>query len=145
MTRTKHSKVMTIANNLVKQGYSRSMAMVKAWIIIKLKSLRVPVVGTTFGNRQKAIHHLERYPHENIAIELHREYTNKYDSNAVSVVANVKSKGSYVMGYLSKKLAALIAPLLDTGKAVLSTFCKVTGGKVYDMQLNYGLTINISI
>lgn len=27
----KHSKVMTIANSLVKQGYNRSNAMVKAW------------------------------------------------------------------------------------------------------------------
>lgn len=33
------SKVMTIANALVKQGVSRSAAMVRAWITVKLRRM----------------------------------------------------------------------------------------------------------
>ena len=36
MKRAKQSKVCTIANSLVKQGYTRAAAMVKAWILVKL-------------------------------------------------------------------------------------------------------------
>ena len=48
---TQHSKVMTIANNLVKQGYSRAYAMVKAWALVKLSRVTVKVVGVTYGKR----------------------------------------------------------------------------------------------
>ena len=41
------SKVMTIANHLVKQGLTRSMAMLKAWVIVKANALRIKVKGTS--------------------------------------------------------------------------------------------------
>ena len=34
--KTTHSKVMTIANKLVKQGQNRANAMVKAWALVKM-------------------------------------------------------------------------------------------------------------
>ena len=37
------SKVMTIANRLVKQGLTRSIATVKAWIIVRANALRTKV------------------------------------------------------------------------------------------------------
>ena len=48
------SKVMTIANRLVKQGLIRSIATVKAWIIVKANALRTkvkarPTVRTRVG------------------------------------------------------------------------------------------------
>ena len=42
MSKTR-SKVMTIANRLVKQGLTRSLAMIKAWIIVKANALRTKV------------------------------------------------------------------------------------------------------
>jgi len=61
MNRTKNSKVMTIANKLVAQGYNRANAMIKAWVLVKMPLVETKVAGVTFGNRQKAIEHLSRY------------------------------------------------------------------------------------
>ena len=47
----RHSKVMTIANHLVKQGYNRAYAMVKAWALVKLSGVTVKVAGVTYGKR----------------------------------------------------------------------------------------------
>lgn len=46
------SLVCTIANNLVKQGVSRSAAMVRAWITVKLRRIETKTVGVTGGRRQ---------------------------------------------------------------------------------------------
>ena len=53
--KTNHSKVMTIANKLVSQGYNRENAMIKAWVLIKLPLVETKVAGVTFGKRQEAI------------------------------------------------------------------------------------------
>ena len=90
-----HSKVMTIANKLVAQGYSRANAMVKAWVLVKLPLVKTKVAGVTFGRRQEAIEHLSRYSPENIHIVLKRERCNVSDRNAVAVIAMVSGKGSY--------------------------------------------------
>ena len=155
------SKVMTIANNLVKQGMSRSAAMVQAWITVKLRRIETKTAGVTHGNRQKLLARLTRYAPEDITIQLQREKNNPADENAVQVVAavidfgkptcskeinfvfrNQLGKGSAVMGYLNRQLAAAIAPLLDKGKRVVSAFKAITGGA--DYFLNYGLNISIA-
>ena len=50
------SKVMTIANRLVKQGLTRSIATIKAWVIVKANALRTKVKGTS--RRQDALEKL---------------------------------------------------------------------------------------
>ena len=137
------SKVMTIANALVKQGLSRSAAMVQAWITVKLRRIETKTAGVTHGNRQKLLARLARYSAEDITITLNREPKNKADRNAVQVIAAVRGKGSAVMGYLNRQLAAVIAPLLDKGKRVVSAFKAITGGEEY--FLNYGLNISIAV
>lgn len=137
------SKVMTIANHLVKQGMSRSAAMVQAWITVKLRRIDTKTAGVTHGNRQKLLARLSRYSPEDITIKLQHEQDNAADKNAVQVIAAVKGKGSAVMGYLNRQLAAAIAPLLDKGKAVASSFIAITGGSEY--YLNYGLNISIAV
>lgn len=137
------SKVMTIANNLVKQGVSRSAAMVQAWITVKLRRIETKTAGVTHGNRQKLLARLARYSAEDITITLNREPENKADRNAVQVIAAVRGKGSAVMGYLNRQLAAVVAPLLDKGKRVVSAFKAITGGEEY--FLNYGLNISIAV
>lgn len=55
MKRNFRSKVMTIANSLVKKGYSRSAATVKAWVIVKTERFSVRVAGVSFNQRQQVL------------------------------------------------------------------------------------------
>ncbi|MBR1433039.1 MAG: HIRAN domain-containing protein [Ruminiclostridium sp.] len=137
------SKVMTIANSLVKQGISRSAAMIRAWITVELHTIRTKAAGVTFGRRQGLLDRLNKYSPEDITITLQRESGNAYDPNAVQIVAGVKGKGSAVMGYVGRELAKVISPLLDKGKAVKADFAGITGGHEYG--LNYGLNVAISL
>lgn len=137
----KHSKVMTIANKLVAQGYNRPHAMVKAWALAKMPAIATKVVGVTYGNRQKAIERLAMYAPESVTIRLRREQDNEHDRNAVAVLAAAEGKGGYHMGYLPRVLAAFVAPLLDAGKAVRGVYKGVIGG--WDVYANYGLRVEV--
>jgi ADP-ribosylglycohydrolase len=137
------SKVMTIANKLVAQGYNRSNAMRKAWALVKMDAIETKTAGVTFGNRQKAIEHLAQYRPQDIIITLRRERENAHDANAIAVVAAVTGKGSYTMDYVPKALAQFLAPLMDSGKHVNSWFREVRG--MYAPYMNYGLAITIRI
>lgn len=137
------SKVMTIANHLVKQGLSRSAAMVQAWITVKLRHIVTKAAGVTHGNRQMLLHRLAAYSPEQVSIELHRERENRFDSNAIKVVAAVSGKGKAALGYLNRTLAAVIAPLMDKGKRIVSTFRAVTGGE--SLHLTYGLSFELTV
>lgn len=139
----RRSAVMTIANALYKQGMSRGAAMIRAWITVKLRTIHTKAAGVTFGRRQALIERLSRYSSEEITIQLQRESGNAYDRNAVQIIAAVKGKGSAVMGYINRELAAAIAPLLDKGKQVKAAFEAITGGHEYG--LNYGLNVAISL
>ena len=141
MKKTTHSKVMTIANKLVAQGWGRATAMIRAWALVKLPTLETKVAGVTYGNRQKAIEHLAHYAPESITIRLEREQGNEHDRNAVAVWATVEGKGSYCVGYLPRALAAFIAPLMDAGKAVGALFREVRGG--YQPYMNLGMVVEV--
>ena len=143
MKDSRRSLVCIIANALVKQGVSRSAAMVQAWITVKLRRIETKTAGVTHGNRQKLLARLARYSAEDITITLNREPENKADRNAVQVIAAVRGKGSAVMGYLNRQLAEAIAPLLDKGKQVLAAFEAITGGS--EVYLNYGLNVSIAV
>ena len=143
MKRPQHSKVMTIANRLVKQGYNRANAMVKAWVLVKLPNICTKVAGVTYGKRQQAIEHLTHYRPEHIRISLYRDKANAYDRNAIAVIATVKGQGSYTMGYLPKALAAFIAPLMDAGRTITSRLASIRGTN--EPYLNYGLGIEVRI
>jgi hypothetical protein len=141
MKNTVKSKVMTIANRLVSQGYNRPHAMVKAWALVKLPRLETKVAGVTYENRQLALEHLAMYAPEAISIRLERERGNEHDRNAVAVYAAVEGTGNFCVGYLPKTLAALIAPLLDAGKAVAAMFREVRGK--YEPWHNYGMVVEV--
>lgn len=138
-----NSKVMSIANKLVAQGYNRANAMIKAWALVKMPQVITKAAGVTYGKRQKALEHLARYAPEQISIRLERECDNKFDRNAVAVIATVQGKGSYCMGYLPRALAAFVAPLMDAGKAVQGLFRRVRG--LYEPFMNYGLEIEVRV
>ena len=75
------SKVMTIANAFVKQGISRSAAMIRAWITVKLRRMEVKAVGVTRCNRQTLLERLTRYSYDDITVTLRREQNNAHDRN----------------------------------------------------------------
>lgn len=141
--RTLNSKVMSIANKLVAQGYNRANAMIRAWALVKMPQVITKAAGVTYGKRQKALEHLARYAPEQISIRLERERNNEFDYNAVAVIATVQGKGSYCMGYLPRALAAFVTPLMDAGKAVQGLFRRVKG--LYEPFMNYGLEIEVRV
>lgn len=69
------SKVMTIANRLVKQGLTRSTATVKAWIIVKANALRTKVKGTS--RRQSALEKLAGVNPADISVKLEQVFAEK--------------------------------------------------------------------
>ena len=140
VTNKVRARVCRMANNLIKEGHSRKGAFVRAWIMVKLEQVIIRVSGVTQGNRQRALEHLKRYKAEDISIQLVHESNNQFDRNAVQVVATVKNKGSYCMGYLPRGLAMFIAPLLDCGDTVTALYNKVA---VRDISLPYGLEIAV--
>ena len=139
----RHSKVMTIANRLVKQGYNRAHAMVKAWALVKLPNVLTKVAGVTYGKRQTAIEHLTHYRPQDVRISLYRDDHNAADKNAVAVIAAVRGKGAYTIGYLPKAFAAFIAPLMDSGKRIFSCLSSICGGQA--LYLSYGMRIEVRV
>lgn len=141
MKRNSKSRVMTIANKLVGKGYSRSLAMVKAWIIAKAEKLSVRVAGTTFGNRQNILQAIEGKPAQ---IKLKREADNLADSNAISVwVFAEGTRGYYRIGYLPKLVALVLAPILDKGEQLSLDKLTVVGG--HQAGFNFGARLELAV
>ncbi|MCM1269390.1 MAG: HIRAN domain-containing protein [Ruminococcus flavefaciens] len=83
----------------------------------QIQNVDLKVVGVTFTNegtgekRSAIIRELASKYGDNvtgITIELKREQDNKYDANAVMVLADGKQ-----IGYIGKEYAAIIAPMMD--------------------------------
>ena len=128
------------ANKLFKAGYSRSEAMRKAWALARVE-INVKVKGTAANStRQEALEHLTRYNPELVTFRVAAEPTNPADSNAVGVIATVKGKGSFLIGYLPKELAADVSPMLRAGITAMTSGA-VTGG--YEPYMNYGARITL--
>jgi len=85
------------------------------------------VYGTTFNNRQAFLRQLAGYQESEIILTFSREPDNPFDTNAVQIIAHVKNKRSMVVGYLSKAIAAVVAPTLDEGKLPVVLFQGITG------------------
>lgn len=137
-------KVMQIANRLhYKSGLDKSMALAKAWRLIKTHAVSTRVVGTSFDNRQNVLAFLKSYQSEQVSVRLMRDSSNAFDKNAVAVVAVVKDKVSAVIGYLPKAVANVVAVLMDKGLNILSDTLSIVGG--YAGHENYGARIVIRI
>lgn len=133
--------VCNIANNLVKQGYTRSEAMKKAWILAKLPDITVKVKGTAANlTRQTALEHLTHYTPDTVTFRIAADTHNAADNNAVAVIASVIGKGAVVIGYLPRNIAQSISPLLTSGITIY-TYGSVTGG--YNPYMYYGAKISM--
>lgn len=140
MSRTR-SKVMTIANSLVKHGMSRRTAMLKAWIIVKASALRTRIKGTS--RRQSELEKLAGVNSADIKVMLKREPRNRHDSNAIAVYAVLSNHRVFFIGYLPRALACITAPLFDKGCEICPTSFRVTGG--FNPWVNFGAALTLVI
>jgi len=129
------------ANKLVKQGYTRSEAFKFAWRLAKVPDITAKVKGVKFGKRQEALERLTRYNAADVAFKVATDTRNRSDPNAVGVIAQVREKGAYLIGYLPKELASSISPLMKAGIGVKSCGT-VTGG--YHPFMNYGARVTLN-
>ena len=80
----------------------------------EIKNVSLKVVGVTFTNedtgekRSEIIRELMNKDKTNIDVQLVREPSNKYDINAIKVVADNKQ-----IGYIGKEYASILAPMMD--------------------------------
>ena len=135
------SKVMTIANRLVKQGMTRSIATVKAWVIVKANALRTKVKGTS--RRQDTLEKLAGINPAEISVKMKREPHNAYDINAVAVYAALKDNRVFFIGYLPKTVAAVLAPLMDKDTEPNTKAFRVTVG--FNPWVYYGAALDIAV
>ena len=135
------SKVMIMANSLVKHGMSRRTAMLKAWIIAKASALRTKVKGTS--RRQDELEKLAGVNPADILVTLRREPHNSHDSNAIAVYAALTNHRVFFIGYLPKAVASVLAPLFDKGREPQAKAFRVTGG--FNPWVNYGATLAIGV
>jgi hypothetical protein len=127
--------------NILAHNMTRSQAFKTSWEMAKGQDVE-KVNGVQFGHRQVAIAHLTHYSADAISISLIRESGNRYDTNAIAVSAGVSGHGSYKMGYLESRCAALVAPIMDKGiskaglKSIVGGFCE---------GMSYGLRLQVAI
>lgn len=135
------SKVMIMANSLVKHGMSRRTAMLKAWIIAKASALRTKVKGTS--RRQSELEKLAALDPSEISVQLKRERRNSHDSNAIAVYAVSSNRRAFFVGYLPRAVASVLAPLFDKGKEPQAKAFRVTGG--FNPWMSYGAALAIGV
>lgn len=85
------------------------MTLLSQMVEISMIGKRIKLSGTAFNGRNDRI---DRINIDDI-VQLVREPNNKYDVNAIDVRNH---KGS--LGYIPKKLAAILAPMMDAGNLV---------------------------
>lgn len=100
------------------------------------KTIRTKAVGVTKGNRQEVIQFL--YP--DALLDLRREPDNPYDENAIRIYDGDYSDDD--IGYLSRELAAEIAPIMDKNRQLVTAeVIEVTGQDKGTQGVNILITI----
>ena len=137
--------VTTFANQIDRDMDCKDMpfAFKKAWELARAETLTTKIAGVTYGSRQRALNRLGQYKPDEIKIELERDAENTYDKKAIKIQVSVNGGASYHLGYLPKRLAALLAPLIDKGFDLDAKLKTVTGGVAG--RETYGALININL
>ncbi|MDD6490202.1 MAG: HIRAN domain-containing protein [Clostridia bacterium] len=134
------STLCKVANNLRKKGYSLSVAFRLAWRLIKgVANIKVSGVS----KHQRAIEHLRRYDSKDIKVVLQREANNTYDKNAIAVLVSVNNSASYKIGYVPRKIAALLYEIMDNITNINASLQAIVGGYYKDMMS--GIRLNLVI
>lgn len=82
----------------------------------KIKNVSLKVVGVTFNNddgtsRKETIIEMSKGNTDTIDVLLVREPDNKFDPNAIKVIANGKQ-----IGYIGKDYSSILAGFMDAGR-----------------------------
>jgi hypothetical protein len=99
-----------------------------------IEPITTKLAGVTFGDCQDNIKEWGCIDTGTYAVV--REHNNKYDPNAVKV----SLYKMFTMGYLPRHIAAIMAPLMDTGRNFLAEFICRNEYKPFE---NIGLTVRI--
>jgi len=100
------------------------------------QTIHTKAVGVTFEGRQRTIAQMT----VNEAVWLVREPTNPHDRNAIKVVR----QNGQAVGYISRELAAELAPIFDRyGDPVRATVTAVTGREYWDGNLGVNLRFTV--
>lgn len=140
ITKTRKA-VASMANQLVKLGYTLSKAFKIAWRRIK-EGMTVKAQGVTFGNRQNLLQFISGRKPEELTTYLRRDRANTFDKYAVAVVVGIKGIGYAHVGYLPKGISQSVAVVLDNGME-LQADVKVIGG--YGYKETYGALVSITV
>ena len=92
--------------------------------------------GVTFEKRQNVLAYLLKHPEAKIT--LGREPGNKFDANAIKILATTDKRVQ--IGYVPRKLAEMLAPLMDSTHFVKVEDFKVVG----NWKSNYGMKLQAS-
>jgi|GEM_PF-3065937 len=107
--------------------------------IIKTKVRGVSQRNEDGSSRQAIIH---KYLSEGDLLVLEREPDNEYDPNAIAVYCDSPDLDEYKkIGYLSRELAAKLAPLMDAGNSIDAEVLEITGEDKDTLGVNIQLTI----
>lgn len=122
---------------------SFSAALKLAWKTVRClaRMCYSKVRGVTYGSRQKLLKRLKNYRPEHILLYFERDTENAVDPNAIKIIAQVKGKGSAVIGYVSRKITAEIAPLLDKKKEAVVLLQEITGNSRNGLGCNYSFIV----
>lgn len=135
------SAICKAANELHKQGYSRTQSFIIAWAMAKGQETKVS--GTSKLNRQTALEHLMQYQAEEVEFQLVAEPENQYDKNAVAVMVSVNHSKAYKIGYIPAVAAPIVSTILNNGTSVKASLKAIVGG--WAEGVNLGLRINMSL
>jgi hypothetical protein len=120
------SVIFTLANQLTKT-MDRKSAFQEAWRVAKAGGLKVPVAGVSFGNRQEALHRLNRYDPKDIHMVLVPEPENPHDPNAIAVKVGVQNgKGLFTIGYVPRNDTKAVKAVLGKVTPRLKVICAET-------------------
>lgn len=97
------------------------------------------IVGESVGDRQDII---AKQVRSQMVVILRREPQNPHDSNAVAIDVQTTS-GVHTIGYLGRKVAAEIAPLMDKGIQIPARIARKYGGT--NSHPYYGVRVELDI
>lgn len=131
--RTKSSETSPGAPELVESLFSRAAEIVHTDEFAGIAAARqfhTKVSGVSFGNRQDLIATLQ--PGDRL--EVVREPENPHDARAIAILTEC---GEHV-GYVNRRLAGALAPVIDAGTRYSAVVSEVTGT---DQEKTFGLNI----
>lgn len=143
------SFIMSYAHKLYRESNvtSLSESLRLSWAIMRSNLYRRHTKIRGVSYHQNIVKSLLSLDVKDYQLDVVREYSNKYDPNAVAIVVNI-SVGEkcykFKLGYLSKNIAAYISEILGEGGALHILHSCITGRDRPRCKLGVNLTYVIS-